>query len=65
MTGTLKLDRKDAVKLTGRLFKLRVEVNLVSNVLGSSSLARAPAHDSEFLIFFQAFADVRPLDVLA
>lgn len=34
MTGTLSLDRREAVMLTGRLFSLRVEVNLVSNVLG-------------------------------
>lgn len=40
MTGTLGLDRKDAVKLTGRLFKLRVDVNLVSNVLGASLVLR-------------------------
>lgn len=34
LTGELELDRREAVKLTGRLFRLRVEVNLVSNVLG-------------------------------
>lgn len=32
-TGSLHLSRKDALKLTGRLFKLRRDVNLVSNVL--------------------------------
>lgn len=32
-TGALHLKRKDALKLTGRLFKLRRDVNLVSNVL--------------------------------
>ncbi|KAI0738962.1 hypothetical protein C8Q80DRAFT_1113144 [Daedaleopsis nitida] len=32
-TGVLALSRKDALKLTGRLFKLRRDVNLVSNVL--------------------------------
>lgn len=37
-TGELSLSRKEAVKLTGRLFKLRVEVNLVSNVLGESAV---------------------------
>jgi uncharacterized Rmd1/YagE family protein len=32
-TGSLKLTRTDALKLTGKLFKLRRDVNLVSNVL--------------------------------
>lgn len=32
-TGALALSRKDALRLTGRLFKLRRDVNLVSNVL--------------------------------
>jgi uncharacterized Rmd1/YagE family protein len=31
--GFLKLKRQDALKLTGRLFKLRRDINLVSNVL--------------------------------
>ncbi|KAI0366852.1 DUF155-domain-containing protein [Pilatotrama ljubarskyi] len=33
LTGVLALSRKDALKLTGRLFTLRRDVNLVSNVL--------------------------------
>ncbi|OJT14027.1 Sporulation protein RMD8 [Trametes pubescens] len=33
LTGVLALPRKDALKLTGRLFTLRRDVNLVSNVL--------------------------------
>ncbi|KIP12101.1 hypothetical protein PHLGIDRAFT_98440 [Phlebiopsis gigantea 11061_1 CR5-6] len=33
LNGTLSLSRKEALKLTGRLFKLRRDVNLVSNVL--------------------------------
>ena len=32
-TGSLSLTRGDALRLTGRLFKLRTDVNLVSNVL--------------------------------
>ncbi|TIA90704.1 hypothetical protein E3P99_01447 [Wallemia hederae] len=32
-TGTLALDRRQALQLTGKLFKLRVDVNVVSNVL--------------------------------
>lgn len=33
MTGTLPISRTDALKLTGRLFTLRRDINLVSNVL--------------------------------
>lgn len=32
-SGGLRMRRHDALKLTGRLFKLRRDVNLVSNVL--------------------------------
>lgn len=32
-SGVLSLKRRDALRLTGRLFKLRRDVNLVSNVL--------------------------------
>ncbi|KAH8103105.1 hypothetical protein BXZ70DRAFT_928147 [Cristinia sonorae] len=32
-TGSLHLSRKEALKITGRLFKVRRDVNLVSNVL--------------------------------
>ncbi|CDZ96295.1 Uncharacterized conserved protein [Phaffia rhodozyma] len=38
LTGGLTIDRRDAVKLTGKLFKLKVEVNLVSNVLDTPEL---------------------------
>ncbi|KAI0631136.1 DUF155-domain-containing protein [Trametes polyzona] len=37
-TGVLALSRKDALKLTGRLFTLRRDVNLVSNVLDTPEL---------------------------
>ena len=33
LTGELRLRRRDALRLTGRLFRLRRDVNLVSNVL--------------------------------
>ncbi|KAJ3559389.1 hypothetical protein NM688_g379 [Phlebia brevispora] len=33
LTGKLKLSRTEALKITGKLFKLRRDVNLVSNVL--------------------------------
>ena len=36
--GVLKLKRMDALKLTGKLFKLRRDVNLVSNVLDTPEL---------------------------
>lgn len=32
-TGALQVKRRDALKITGKLFKLRRDVNLVSNVL--------------------------------
>lgn len=47
LTGGLTLDRRDAVKLTGKLFKLRVEVNLVSNVLGESSVCHRNFYPAE------------------
>ncbi len=37
-SGELKLKRREALRLTGRLFKLRVDVNLTSNVLDTPEL---------------------------
>lgn len=37
-SGKLKLRRAEALRLTGRLFKLRRDVNLVSNVLDTPEL---------------------------
>lgn len=37
-SGQLKLKRREALMLTGRLFKLRVDVNLTSNVLDTPEL---------------------------
>ncbi|KAF8342822.1 uncharacterized protein EI90DRAFT_3115358 [Cantharellus anzutake] len=37
-TGSLQLRRADALKLTGKLFRLRRDVNLVSNVLDTPEL---------------------------
>lgn len=34
VTGHLELDRKDALKLTGAMYKLRMDVNLIGGVLG-------------------------------
>ena len=42
-SGVLSLKRKDALRLTGRLFKLRRDVNLVSNVLDVPELFWAEA----------------------
>jgi len=33
-TGHLQLSRKGALKMTGRLFKLRMDVNLIGGILG-------------------------------
>lgn len=33
-TGHLQLNRRQALKMTGRLFKLRMDVNLIGGVLG-------------------------------
>lgn len=33
-TGELQLSRRDALKMTGRLFRLRMDVNLSSGILG-------------------------------
>lgn len=38
VSGSLKLRRADALRLTGKLFKLRRDVNLVSNVLDTPEL---------------------------
>jgi uncharacterized Rmd1/YagE family protein len=37
-TGHLELDRRDALNMTGRLFKLRMDVNLIGGILGEFSL---------------------------
>lgn len=36
-TGELQLSRRDALKMTGRLFRLRMDVNLSSGILGAFS----------------------------
>ena len=35
-TGHLQLNRRQALKMTGRLFKLRMDVNLIGGILGES-----------------------------
>lgn len=34
-TGGLQLSRREALKMTGRLFKLRMDVNLIGGILGA------------------------------
>lgn len=41
-TGELQLSRRDALKMTGRLFRLRMDVNLSSGILGAFSPAWYP-----------------------
>ena len=36
--GEVKLRRDDVIKVVGRLFRLRVEVNLISNVLDTPEI---------------------------
>lgn len=33
-TGHLQMTRREALKMTGRLFKLRMDVNLIGGILG-------------------------------
>ena len=35
-TGHLQMTRREALKMTGRLFKLRMDVNLIGGILGMS-----------------------------
>lgn len=35
-TGHLQMTRREALKMTGRLFKLRMDVNLIGGILGTS-----------------------------
>lgn len=37
MTGHLQMTRREALKMTGRLFTLRMDVNLIGGILGEYS----------------------------
>jgi uncharacterized Rmd1/YagE family protein len=37
ITGHLKMTRREALKMTGRLFTLRMDVNLIGGILGKSA----------------------------
>lgn len=36
MTGHLQMTRREALKMTGRMFTLRMDVNLIGGILGQS-----------------------------
>ncbi|KJA15606.1 hypothetical protein HYPSUDRAFT_48243 [Hypholoma sublateritium FD-334 SS-4] len=59
-SGALKLRRHDALKLTGRLFKLRRDVNLVSNVLDVPELFWSEASLKELYDAVREYMEIRP-----
>jgi uncharacterized Rmd1/YagE family protein len=40
MTGHLQMTRREALKMTGRMFTLRMDVNLIGGILGMCHPAR-------------------------
>jgi uncharacterized Rmd1/YagE family protein len=46
-TGELSLARKEALKMTGRLFTLRMDVNLSSGILGKLQQGRIGVSDDQ------------------
>ncbi len=60
VSGALKLRRHDALKLTGRLFKLRRDVNLVSNVLDVPELFWSEASLKELYDAVREYMEIRP-----
>ncbi|PWZ01646.1 DUF155-domain-containing protein [Testicularia cyperi] len=58
-TGELKLKRREALRLTGRLFKLRVDVNLTSNVLDTPELFWSEA---SLKLLYDAIRDYLEID---
>ncbi|KAF8966593.1 hypothetical protein BDZ97DRAFT_1903689 [Flammula alnicola] len=59
-SGALKLRRHDALKLTGRLFKLRRDVNLVSNVLDVPELFWSEASLKELYDAVREYMEIKP-----
>jgi len=57
--GTLKLRRHDALKLTGSLFKLRRDVNLVSNVLDVPELFWSEASLKELYDAVREYMEIK------
>ena len=57
-SGVLRLRRHDALKLTGRLFKLRRDVNLVSNVLDVPELFWSEASLGELYAAVREYMEI-------
>jgi len=60
ISGSLKLRRHDALKMTGRLFKLRRDVNLVSNVLDVPELFWSEASLKELYDAVREYVEIKP-----
>ncbi|KAJ7623471.1 hypothetical protein FB45DRAFT_925760 [Roridomyces roridus] len=60
VSGALKLKRHDALKLTGSLFKLRRDVNLVSNVLDVPELFWSEASLKELYDAVREYMEIKP-----
>ena len=58
--GALRLRRHEALKLTGRLFKLRRDVNLVSNVLDVPELFWSEASLKDLYSAVREYMEIRP-----
>ncbi|RDB30684.1 Sporulation protein RMD8 [Hypsizygus marmoreus] len=58
-SGGLQLRRRDALKLTGRLFKLRRDVNLVSNVLDVPELFWSEASLGELYEAVREYMEIK------
>ncbi|KAF9563200.1 DUF155-domain-containing protein [Agrocybe pediades] len=59
-SGALKLRRHEALKLTGRLFKLRRDINLVSNVLDVPELFWSEASLKDLYDAVREYMEIRP-----
>lgn len=59
LSGQLQLPRHDALKLTGRLFKLRRDVNLVSNVLDVPELFWSEASLGELYEAVREYMEIK------
>lgn len=59
-SGALQLRRHEALKLTGSLFKLRRDVNLVSNVLDVPELFWSEASLKELYDAVRDYMEIKP-----
>ncbi|KAL1743533.1 hypothetical protein HDZ31DRAFT_40748 [Schizophyllum fasciatum] len=60
VSGKLKMKRQEALKLTGRLFRLRRDVNLVSNVLDVPELFWSEASLKELYDAVREYMEIGP-----